>query len=568
MARHQPALYNSTLLRTLFVLLSILFTIGPVAAEIARPNILLIVADDLGYSDLGVFGSEIETPTLDALAKEGFLLTQFHAAPNCAPSRSAMLTGVDAHRAGLGGNAGTQADNQKGLLAYQGFLREDVVAVSELLRDAGYHTAMAGKWHMGHDARNLPGGRGFDQSFALLNGAASHWADQAPIIPGAKTTYAHNDTVVPELPADFYSSTYYTDRIIEYIDDGLKNDNPFFAYLAFTAPHNPLHAPDAYIAKYKGRYDKGWDVLASERLQRQKQLGLVDRAVTAAARPSWVLAWGGLTEKQKAHRARDMEIYAGMIDYVDHSVGRLLDHLRAKGVYENTLIVFLSDNGPSKTAIVDYLALGGDVAKFVRSFDNSLENKGRPGSSTDIGPGWAFAAATPLRLFKGYVAQGGIQVPAIIKMPGQQIAQSTTITTPIDIKDLAPTFLQAAGADYPVKYRGFQLAKLQGTSLLPLLESRDHEDLSARGLGWEAYGMDAWRQGKLKILRLPPPFGSGDWQLYDLHKDPGEITDIAAIYPELVSEMAANWETYATQNEVVHPDKPVLYAKPVSPGKY
>ncbi|MCP4385776.1 MAG: sulfatase-like hydrolase/transferase [Hyphomicrobiales bacterium] len=234
-------------------------------ADSEQPNILLIVADDLGYSDLGAFGGEIDTPHLDALAEEGYLLTQFHAAPNCGPSRAAMLTGVDSHRAGVGGNEGATADNQRDLPAYQGYLREDVVAVAELLRDAGYHTAMAGKWHMGHDPRNVPGARGFDQSFALLNGAASHWADQLPIIPGEETKYTRNDEIVGTLPEEFYSSTYFTDRIIEYIDEGLETDKPFFAYLAFTAPHNPLHAPDASIAKYRGSYDRGWDVLAGER---------------------------------------------------------------------------------------------------------------------------------------------------------------------------------------------------------------------------------------------------------------------------------------------------------------
>jgi arylsulfatase A-like enzyme len=236
-----------------------------VAAAPDRPNILLIVADDLGFSDVGAFGGEIQTPNLDALANEGVMLTRFHAAPNCGPSRGAMLSGVDYHRAGLGGNVEIAADNQKGLPAYQGFLRDDVIAFPELLRDAGYHTYMAGKWHMGKDPRNLPGGRGFERSFALLNGGASHWADQLALIPGSKTTYTENDEVVRELPDDFYSSTYYTDKIIEYIDSGLDDENPFFAYLAFTAPHNPLHAPDASTAKYRGVYDRGWDALAQER---------------------------------------------------------------------------------------------------------------------------------------------------------------------------------------------------------------------------------------------------------------------------------------------------------------
>jgi len=536
------------------------------AAE--QPNILLIVADDLGYSDLGVYGSEISTPNLDALARKGILLSQFNVAPNCAPSRSAMLTGLDYHRAGLGANHGAAADNQKGLPAYQGFLREDVVTIPELLREGGYHTYMAGKWHLGKKPRNKPGGRGFERSFALINGGASHWADQRALIPGSKTTYTNDDKVVPELPEDFYSSKYYTDRIIEYIDSDLEDEKPFFAYLAFTAPHNPLHAPDASTAKYRGVYDKGWDAIAKERLQRQQQLGLVDKAAPPAARPTWVKSWDSLTDDQKAHRARDMEIYAGMIDYLDESVGRLLGHLRDKGVYENTLVIFISDNGPSKTTINDYLALGGDVAEFVRSFDNSLENKGRPGSATDIGPGWAFASATPLRLFKGYVAQGGIQVPAIVKLPGAENQKSRRIETFTHVTDLMPTFLETAGVEYPDTYRGSPMPSLQGRSMLSTLSGTADASFKDRGMGWEAYGMDAWRQNNWKMLKLPPPYGNDEWQLYDLASDPAETNDVSKEHPDKVREFAAKWDDYAKMNEVVHPDKKSFYAKPVSPGKY
>jgi arylsulfatase A-like enzyme len=539
-----------------------------VYAAADRANILLIVADDLGYSDLGIYGSEIDTPALNALATEGILLSQFHVAPNCGPTRAAMLTGVDYHRAGIGGNVEVSADNQKGLPAYQGFLRDDVVAVSELLRDAGYNTYMAGKWHLGKNPRNLPGGRGFDRSFALLNGGASHWSDQATLVPGSKTTYTQDDKVVKILPKDFYSSTYYADRIINYIDDGLADGKPFFAYLAFTAPHNPLHAPDASIAKYRGVYDQGWDALAKERLARMKKLGLVGNAVFPAARPDWILAWDELTERQQAERARDREIYAGMIDYLDHSVGRVLDHLRAKGEYENTLIIFISDNGPAKTTIIDYLELGGEAADFVNSFDNSLGNRGRPGSSTDIGPGWAFASASPLRLFKGYLAQGGIQVPAIFKLPGSIKQATRTVAIPTHVTDLAPTFLEIAGVAYPRSYRGHTLPEHQGRSLLPMLSRGDTTALKDRGFGWEAYGMDGWRQGNWKMVRLPPPYGNGEWQLYDLRKDPAETMDLAMKMPDQVRGFAAEWTAYAKKNEVVHPDKPVAYAKPPAPGKY
>ena len=552
---------------TLLVLLAGTHSIAAPLPE--RPNILLIVADDLGYSDLGVFGGEINTPNLDALAREGVALRRFHAAPNCGPSRAATLTGVDFHRAGMGGNVEVVADNQKGLPAYQGKLRDDVVTFPELLRDGGYHTYMAGKWHMGKSARNMPGGRGFERSFALLNGGASHWADQLALVPNSKTVYTENDVVVEKLPDDFYSSTYYTDRIIEFIEADLEDDAPFFAYLAFTAPHNPLHAPDASIAKYKGVYDNGWDQLASNRLARQRELGLLAEQVEPAARPEWVLAWDQLSAEQKAQRARDMEVYAAMIDYLDESVGRVLSFLRSKGEYENTMIVFISDNGPSKTSIADYVALGGAAADFVESFDNSLENKGRPGSSTDIGPGWAFASATPLRLFKGYVTQGGIQVPAIIKPAGTVEAGAALSQTPLHVTDLSPTFLALAEIDYPVEYKGVPIPRPAGQSMLPLIAKGDGgEKFSRGGLGWEAYGMDAWLEGDMKLVRLPVPYGNSQWQLYNLRSDPGETNDLAGKMPKLVAAFEAKWLDYARANEVVHPDKPIAYGKPVKPGKY
>ncbi len=533
-----------------------------------RPNILLIVADDLGYSDLGIFGGEINTPNLDSLAREGVALRRFHAAPNCGPSRASTLTGLDFHRAGIGGNAEIAADNQKGLPAYQGVLRDDVVTFPELLRDAGYHTYMAGKWHMGKSPRNMPGGRGFERSFALLNGGASHWADQLALIPNSKTIYTEDDVVVKKLPGDFYSTTYYTDRIIRFIESDLDDDAPFFAYLAFTAPHNPLHAPDASIAKYKGAYAEGWDRLAKKRLARQRELGLLAEQVEPAARPDWVLAWDQLSSEQRAQRARDMEIYAAMIDYMDESIGRLLSFLRSKGEYDNTMIVFMSDNGPSKTAITDYLALGGAAADFVKMFDNSLENKGRPGSSTDIGPGWAFASATPLRLFKGYVTQGGIQVPAIIKPAGTRINGGSLSYTPLHVTDLMPTFLDLAQVTYPTTYDGFSIPRPAGLSLLPLISTHGTQELTRRGLGWEAYGMDAWLEGDLKLVRLPAPYGNGKWQLYNLRSDPGEGNDLATKMPEVVAKFQTKWLDYARTNEVVHPDQPVAYGKPAKPGRY
>jgi len=533
----------------------------------ARPNILLIVADDMGYSDAGVFGSEIETPNIDALAAEGLTLTQFHVSPNCGPTRGAMMTGVDPHRAGMGGNHEVAAENQKGQPGYEGYLRKDVVTSAELLLDAGYHTYMTGKWHLGRDGNN-PASRGFERSFALLNGAASHWSDQGAIIPGSTTRYVSDGQIVEELPEHFYSSDFYTDELISYIDSTTDDKAPFFAYLSFTAPHNPLHVPQASIDKYRGRFDGGWDELAAERLARMRALGLISASLDPQPRPKWVMAWEELSPEQQTARARDMEIYAGMIDYMDECIGRILEHLRKSGSYDDTLIVFISDNGPSRTSIMDYLEIGGEGGEFFNQFDNSLSNKGLPGSSTDIGPGWAYAAATPLRLFKGYVAQGGIQVPAVIKLPGDMENAGTRSDHLTHVMDLMPTFLSVARADYPEVYNGEPIVPLQGKSLMPLLRGNASVHVEPRELGWSAYGMDAYRRGNWKILRLPEPYGSGDWQLYDLADDPGELYDLSSEFPDRAGELAKSWEDYAESNGVIRPSAATAYARPVMGRKY
>jgi len=536
-------------------------------AGLARPNILLIVADDLGYSDIGSFGSAISTPNIDALAAEGVTFTQFHVFPNCGPTRGAMMTGVDPHRAGLGGNPEVAADNQKGQPGYEGHLRSDVVTIAELLRDAGYHTYMAGKWHLGKDG-NDPSSRGFERSFALLNGGASHWADQAAIIPGSATLYTNDGQPVDDLPDGFYSSTWFSDKLKSYLDADKSDDAPFFAYLSFTAPHNPLHAPQEYIDRYKGRFDGGWDELAKARLARQRELGLVGEDQRPQPRPAWIMGWDELNPAQQASRARDMEIYAAMIAYMDASIGRIFDYLRHIDKYEDTLIVLISDNGPSRTSIMDYLALGGASGEFFRQFDNSLANKGMPGSSTDIGPGWAYAAATPLRLFKGYVAQGGIQVPAIIKLPGKAANTGVRTQQLTHVVDLMPTFLSVAEATYPEIYKDERIVPLQGESLLPLLTGESPVRSDTREFGWSAYGMDAFRRGHWKALRLPKPYGSGDWQLYDLAADPGEMHDLSSEFPDIVSGLADAWEQYAKTNGVIQPSTTTAYAKPVVGRKF
>ena len=350
-----------------------------------------------------------------------------------------------------------------------------------------------------------------------------------------------------------------------YIDQHKDDEKPFFVYLSYTAPHNPLHAPKEYIDKYKGKYDLGWDKLAAKRLNKLKELGIISKEIKAFSRPDWIMAWDNLTEKQKKERARDMEVYAAMIDFLDESIGRVIRYLKNNGLYDNTLIVLISDNGASKTMLSDYAALGGEVADYLNSFDNSIENRGLPNSAIDIGPGWAFSSNSPFRLTKGYVSQGGIQVPAIFKFPSAVIDYKKIINTFANVTDLMPTFLDVVNIDGAKYIDDKQLLPIQGYSLRNLISGKQDKNFEIREQGFELYGMRGYRKGDWKVLMLPAPYGNGNWQLFNLKTDPSESIDLSAKYPELVSELAEEWEKYSISVGVVEPDKRVGYAKAPKP---
>ena len=523
-----------------------------------RPNIVMILLDDAGYSDFGAFGSEIETPHIDRIAKEGILFTQFHVTPNCTSTRASLLTGMDHHRTGFGTHAVTTT-NQNGKPGYEGFLNGQVVTLAEVLRTAGYRTMMAGKWHLGNkDPGTWPSGRGFDDSFALLNGGASHW-DDTPLFPSKPSVYVENGKPVKQFPAQFYSSDFFTSKIIEYVE---SSDKPFFAFLSFTAPHNPLHAPAELIQKYKNIYTHGWDALQLRRLEGLKSRGMVAASTKPQQRPSWIPSWDSLDDSAKQIAARDMAVYAAMIDSVDQNVGRLVDRLQKLNKYDNTLILVFSDNGPSKTTIADYLALDGEGAKFLERFNNKLDNRGLPGSNVDIGPGWAYGIAAPFRLMKGYQTQGGVISPLIVKPPGGWNKLTQYVRTPIHVMDIMPTFIEVAGANHPGTRSGNEVLPMQGSSLTDLIQGVNDTFFSQRGFGSELFGIRAYRLGNWKILKLPPPYGTGNWQLYNLSTDPGETTDLASKHPGRLKELAKSWQAYAKENGVVEPDKLTLYAKP------
>jgi len=465
--------------------------------------------------------------------------------------------------------AEVMSPNQEGHPGYEGHLNTRVVTVAEVLSTAGYHTYMAGKWHLGaKEPAMYPHARGFEETFAMLAGGASHWADNRPLIPGKASQYTRNGNIIQDLSPDFYSTKTYTDRMIGFIDGHKKDKKPFFGYLAYTAPHNPLHAPKSYIDKYKGRYDDGWDTLRENRLKKLKLMGLVPASMVDRPREAWIQAWNQLTDEQRQNRARDMEIYAAMIDYMDESIGRLLGYLKSIDEYDNTVIIFFSDNGASKTTIEDYAGIGGDMDDFIKGFDNSFDNRGFAGSYTSIGPGWAFAANSPFRLMKGYLAQGGIQVPCIMKMPGKMPNGGSRVDAFTYVIDIMPTVLASADVQHMVKYRGKTVLPIQGKSLMPLLRGELDAPFEERQQGFELYGMRMFRKGEWKASKLPKPYGSGRWELYNLAKDPAEIHDMAESNPAKINTLAASWDRYAKENGVVEPDRPVGYAKPPKPGSY
>lgn len=530
-----------------------------------RPNFLLIVVDDMGFSDLGAFGSEIETPHLDALAYAGVRLTDFHSAPACAPTRAMLMTGTDHHLAGIGGMTETTRPDFEGAPGYEGYLNERVVSIAELLGEGGYRSVLSGKWHLGDTPQTWPAARGFERSFSLLPAAHDHFGREiaSPAMP--MPMYAEDNAYVTSLPEGFYSTDYFTDRLIGFFEEGKEagDQRPFFAYLPFSAPHYPLQAPDAEIVKYRGYYDDGPDALRERRLERLRALGLISSETIPHPVVTKEPGWDEYTPAQKAISARTMEIYAAMVDRVDQNVGRVVEYLKANGQFENTVIVFLSDNG-AEGAIAEAMPIHGPhIAKRVReTCDNSLENLGRKNSYIWYGPRWAQAATAPSRLVKGFTTEGGIRVPTFIHWPAAgRRGISGVFSTAMDI---APTFLELAGLNHPAPvYKGREILPVRGRSLLPWLEGRaEAVHPPGASTGWELWGRRAVRQDGWKAVYVPDEDGVSKWQLYELAKDRGEIEDLAAARPEKLEELLGLWRAYVEETGVIETPISIFDADP------
>ncbi len=531
---------------------------GGAEAPPPRPNILVLIADDLGYTDIGAFGGEIRTPNLDTLAASGLRFTSFYTAATCSPTRAMLLSGVDHHRAGLGGMASLMGDDLEGRIGYEGYLNEHVLHLPAVLRDAGYHTSIAGKWHLGQAAEQSPPHRGFDRSFVLLPGAASHFEDAAPVDTLDEIRYRRDGEVVP--PAEgFYSTRNYTDELIGYIREANTAGKPFFALGTYTAPHWPLQVPDEFLDLYAGAYDDGWEALAERRIAGAKRVGVIPADAEVPPLPNFARRWNELSEEERRVDARKMELYAAMVERLDHHVGRLIAALRELKELDNTLILFFSDNG---AAGEDVSGLADNETFLPQRFDLSYENMGRLDSFVYYGPEWADAASGPYRYFKQFVHEGGIRVPGFAVLPAALGARLPGATTGafVHVTDLFPTFLELAGAEMPTAEDKILPV---GKSIAGLLRGDTetvHEEPTA---GWEIFGRRAMRRGPWKIAWLAPPLGNGDWALYNLDEDPGELTDLAAERPEVLAELLAAWDSYVEENGVIVVEEDRAFGPPV-----
>jgi arylsulfatase len=510
-----------------------------------RPNILLILADDLGFSDLGCYGGEIQTPTLDALAGGGLRFTEFYNSARCCPSRASLLTGLYPHQAGMGA-----MDNDQGAPGYRGHLNDQCVTIAEVLRGAGYRTLMSGKWHL---SKPGPIDRGFEEFFGLLHGFDSYWnAARYTRLPEG-----HPRREYPE--GRFYSTDAISDHALDFIAEARRaTDRPFFLYLAFNAPHFPLHAPKEEIAKYADLYAKGWDAVREERYARMKRMGLLDPRWPLSPRsiigPNRVSTPGGFADKQnpawdsidadrRADLARRMAVYAAAVDRMDQNVGRVIADLRVNRQLDNTLILFLSDNGAcaewdpwgfdEKSGPTNVLHKGAD-----------LDTLGGPGTYISYGSGWANASNTPLTLYKHYAHEGGISTPLIVHWPAGMKRRGEIDPRPGHLTDVMATCVEVAGATYPKSVDGRDILPPEGQSLIPAVRG---EPAKERTLFFEHEGSRAVRRGKWKLVAL----ANRPWELYDEDADRVEMKNVAAEHPDLVKGMSQQWDAWARRCNVL-----------------
>ena len=542
----------STFLFSTFLFSTFLFLgMGAVTARAAQqPNIVLILADDLGFTDIAPYGSEISTPTLTALANEGVQFTNYHTAASCAPSRAMLLTGVDNHRSGVANIPESIPPEQSSFDAYQGVLGSNVVTVASLLEDAGYHTYMAGKWHLGKERHQLPSRRGFERTVAMADTGADNW-EQKPYIPIYKKANWFADGEEMELPEDFYSSRFLIDKTIEFIDSNHEDGQPFFAYVPFQAVHIPVQAPQDFIDRYMGVYDTGWEQLRQDRLAKAVGLGVVGEG-TEMVDMSTTQDWDALPDDRKRYEAKRMAVYGGMIEAMDFHIGRLIEHLKTTGQYENTLLIFTSDNGTEVSGPTDPGRVQAQIFLRNQGYTSEYETLGLKGSFNSISPSFASASASPLAFYKFYAGEGGLRVPLIIA--GQSVLNKGELNHALShVTDITPTILSLAGVKAPDgRFGGRPIEAMIGRDLMPIIRG-DVERVYAEDetIGYEVGGNAALFRGDYKIVMNRAPVGDRQWHLYNIVSDPGETEDLADAMPERMQLMLRAYDQYVLENGVL-----------------
>jgi len=539
----------------------------PVVASAAdasrRPNIVVILGDDMGFADMGAFGSEIRTPNLDSLARDGVRFTNFYTHASCSPTRSLLLSGVDTHLNGLGNMDEWTAPNQRGAVGYEGYLNDRVVTMPQLLKAAGYHTYMVGKWHLGKEPDQIPAARGFERDFSLLDGAGSYWDMTNFTGASPKSVFTEDGRYLTKLPDDYYATKTYTDKMIEFIDANRGSGKPFFAYVAHQAPHDPYHLPRDWRNRHVGKYDKGWDAVREERLKRQVELGIMPPGTGLAERMWFLPDPIVLAPASRALLGKKMELYAGMMENMDFHVGRLIDHLKKIGEYENTIFIVFGDNGAEGTDLFQMIAGSPGSRDFLFAAINWSQTHpnawGDPGSYVGYGPMWAQVSMTPFSQYKGWLAEGGIRNALIVSGPAVKRPQGSINHGLMHVADLMPTLLDVAGAAYPKTHEGRELPPLIGKSWMPLLAGQAESVRTDQNyLAWEVFGNRAVRQGEWKLRWQFKPYGKGDWELFNVAKDPAERTDLAAQNPDRVKALIALWDDYVKANNVILPSRSVF----------
>ena len=554
--------------RAAIIAIAALIGAFPVQAQPAKPaprhpNIVILLADDWGFSDVGSFGAEFATPNIDALAYAGVRFSNFHVAGSCSPSRAMLQTGVMNHRNGLGNMPETIPDEHRGKPGYDTVLNHRVVTIGELLKAAGYRTYLTGKWHLGSDATRLPHARGYDRAFSLADAGADNF-EQRPI-EGMydKANWTENGKPAT-LPKHYYSSRFVVQRMIDYIEADRKSGKPFLASINFLANHIPVQAPDSDIARYSAMYRDGWTALREARAKRAAALGIVPAGAAMVTMPT-TPDWRKLDADERAAAVRVMQAYAGMATAMDREVGRLVAHLKVAGDYDNTIFVFLSDNGAEPTN--PFASLRNRLFLDLQ-YDLATANVGRRGSFSAIGPGWASAASSPLSGYKFSAAEGGLRVPLIIAWPGHADIRAGGITDGLaHVTDILPTLTELAGvAGHGGSWRGRAVEPITGRSLVPMLKGGAGSVHGDAPLGYELSGNAALFRGDYKLVRNLAPTGDGQWRLFNLKVDPGETRDLAAAEPDRYKRMLADYRTYAKANGVL--DMPAGYTADEQINRY